>query len=286
MKVFALVQRLARDLTQTNPLAFTAEERQTVQDCINASLQKLHDYAPDHSKIVPISLSLATPTAITIGVTQGLTTFTGYSIASDDQYCTIRIEGDGVDNQLISDGTLLHPYAGPTGTASATIYHDAVALDDTYAAIASNPRYLDTNVELRQGFYPDRYNLAYRFAVGEPEAWMVESNAYSAARAIFRVDRLPLALTRFKAKALLAPPRVSFADTIVTTVDLPMRVEHVEAYLLPMVRGMLADTSLWRDALTRKRAMDKGDTAALEYNVMIPKTLSTPANSVGTPQGF
>lgn len=286
MKVFALVQRLARDLTQTNPLAFTAEERQTVQDCLNASLQKLYDYAPDHSKIVPISLSLAAPTSITIGVTQGLTTFTGYSIASDDQYCTIRIDGDGVDNQLIADGTLLHPYAGPTGTATATIYHDAIALDDTYAAIASNPRYLDTNVELRQGFFPDRYNLAYRFAVGEPEAWMVESNAYSSMRAIFRVDRLPLGLTRLKAKALLSPPRVSFTDTIDQTVDIAMRVEHVESYLLPMVRGMLAETSLWRDVLTRKRAMDKGDTAALEYNIMAPKTLSTPANTVGTPEGY
>jgi len=286
MKVFALVQRVARDLTQTNPLAFTAEERQTVQDCINASLQKLYDYAPDHSKTVPISLSLAAPTAITIGVTQGFTTFTGYSITSEDQYCTIVIDGDAVDNQVIADGTLLHPYAGPTGTATAIIYHDAIALDDTYAAIISNPRYLDTNVELGQGAYPDRYRLAYRFAVGEPESWIVEANAYSSMRAVFRVDRLPLTLTRLKAKALLAPPRVSFTDTIDQTADIAMRVEHIESYLLPMVRGLLAETSLWRDGLTRKRAMDKGDNAALEYNIMVPKTLTTSANTVGTPEGF
>jgi hypothetical protein len=286
MKVFALVQRLARDLTQTNPLALTAEERQTVQDCINAALQKLHDYAPDHSKTVPVALSLAAPTAITIGVTQGLTTFTGYSITSDDQYCTIRIDGDGVDNQVIAAGTLLHPYAGTTGTVTATIYHDAIALDETYATIVSNPRHLDTNLELGQGHYPDRHRLAYRLAVGEPESWLVEANAYGSVRAIFRVDRLPLALIRLKAKALLAPPRVSFTDTIDATVDIAMRVEHIESYLLPMIRGLLAETSLWRDVLTRKRAMDKGDNAALEYNVMVPKSLTTPSNTVGTPEGY
>lgn len=286
MKVFALVQRLARDLTQTNPLALTAEERQTVQDCINAALQKLHDYAPDHSKAIPISLSLAAPTNISIGVSEGMNTFTGYSITSDDQYCTIRIDGDGVDNQVIADGTLLYPYAGTTGTVTATIYHDAIALDETYAAIISNPRYLDTNVELGQGFIPDRYRLAYRLAIGDPESWIVEENAYSSARAVFRVDRLPTGLIRLKAKALLAPPRVSFTDTIGTTADIAMRVEHIESYLLPMIRGLLAETSLWRDVLTRKRAMDKGDNAALEYSVMVPKSLTTPANTVGTPIGY
>lgn len=286
MKVFSLVQRLARDLTQTNPLAFTAEERQTVQDCINAALQVLHNHAPDHSKNVPISLSLAAPTSITIGVTNGLTTFTGYSITSQDQYCTIRIDGDGVDNQVIAAGTLLHPYAGPTGTTTAIIYHDAIALDETYEAIVSNPRYLDTNEQLLQGDYPDRYRLAYRFAIGNPEAWTVEANAYSSMRSVFRVDRLPAALIRLKAKALLAPPRVSFVDTIETTAEIAVNVKHIESYLLPMIRGLLAETSLWRDALTRKRAMDKGDNAALEYSVMVPKTLTTPANTVGTPEGY
>ena len=285
MKVFALVQRLARDLTQTNPSNLTAEERQTVQDCINAALQTFHDHAPDHSKIVPISLSLLAPKTISIGVTTGLTDFTGYSIGMDDYYCSIRIDGDGVDNQIVGDGELLHPYAGATGTVSATIYYDAVALSNDYAAIASNPRYLDTDVELPQGLWRDRI-LFRNFVTGEPDSWVVESNAYSEFKSVFRVNRLPTRLIRLKATAILAPPRVSFTDTITATAVLPIRDEHVEGYLLPHIRGLLAETSLWRDPLTRSRAMDKGDQAQARYSEMTPKTLATPSNKVGTPYGY
>lgn len=285
MKVYALIQRLTRDLTQTNPSNLTAEERQTMQDCINAGLQTFYDHAPDHTKIVPISLSLAAPKSITLGVTEGSINFTGYAIQETEYYCTIRIDGDGIDNQIIGDGALLHPYAGTTGTVDAIIYHDAVALDGNYGAIASNPRYVDTDVELQQGVWRDR-NIFRNFIIGEPDTWIVEPNATSELKSVFRVNRLPDRLIRLKSTAILTPPRVSFTDTTTAVAVVPMREEHIEAYLMPHVRGLLAETSLWRDPLTRQRAMQKGEQAEMRYREMTPKTIATPANLVGTPFGY
>ena len=100
------------------------------------------------------------------------------------------------------------------------------------------------------------------------------------------MDRLPLSQVRLRATARLAPPRITFLDTMTAVRDLPIRYEHVESYLLPMVRGMLAETSLWRDPLTRAQAVNRSDEAGGRYELMIPKTLTTPANTVGTPCGY
>jgi hypothetical protein len=287
MKTLSFIQRLTRDLTQTNPSNLTAEERQTILDCVNASLQIMHDHAPDHSKVTTISINLAAPQAITIGVVQGSTDFTSYSATDEDMYCTIKITGDKIDNQIIGNDKLLLPYSGATGTVSATIYYDAVALPAQYSSISSNPRYADTNTELLQGAYPARDRLLYRFAVGSPECWSVEPNGqHDDYRAVFRVDRLPISAIRLKATARLAPPRITFLDTITATRDLPIRYEHVESYLLPMVRGLLAETDLWRSESLRSAAVARGNAAEVRYSTMIPQTLTTPSNSVGSPSGY
>jgi hypothetical protein len=260
MTVYSFIQRLARDLVQTNPSNFTAEERQQVIDCTNAALQRMHDLAPDHSKVTAISLYLGAPKQITIGVTQGSHQFTGYAATDSDLYCTIKIDGDEVENQIVGSGDLLQPYTGNTGTVNATIYYDAVALPAQYSDIASNPRYADSFVELMQGHFYQRNRLLHRFATGEPEHWMVEANAQQDDyRAVFRVDRLPLGQIRLKATARLAPPRIRFLDTLSANTMLPVRPEHVEGYLLPIVRGMLSETSLWKDKETRATASKRGE---------------------------
>lgn len=285
MKVFALIQRLTRDLTQTNPSNLTAEERQTLQDCINAGLQTFHDHAPDHSKIIPISIYLAAPKTVSIAVTNGSVDFSGYTITSDEYYCSIIITGDGATNQIIGNGELLYPYIGTSGTVSATIYYDAAALSSEYSEIASNPRHLDTDVELTQGILSNRYGFR-NFVIGSPDTYTLESNAYGELKSVLRVNRLPNQAIRLKSTAKMTPPRISFTDTTNANMVLPLRIEHVESYLMPYLRGLLAETSLWRDPATRQVAMKKGEQAELRYREMTPKTLSTPTNEVGTPAGF
>jgi hypothetical protein len=287
MTVFSFIQRLTRDLVQTNPANLTAEERQQVIDCANASLQRMHDLAPDHSKVTAISLYLGAPKQISIDVTNGSNAFSGYVATDADLYCTIKIDNDDIENQVIGYSELLHPYSGATGTVNATIYYDAVALPAQYSDIASNPKYADSRIELLQGQFPQRHRLLYRFAVGEPECWMVEANAQQDDfRSVFRVDRLPTRAIRLKATARLAPPRINFLDSLSANTALPIRPEHVESYLLPMVRGMLAETSLWRDVETRASASKRGEEAEIRYEIMIPKQNATPSNTVGTPIGF
>jgi hypothetical protein len=287
MTVYSFIQRVCRDLVQTNPSNLTAEERQQIVDCVNASLQRMHDLAPDHSKVTAISLTLNEPKQITIGVTQGGHAFTGYVATDTDLYCTIKIDGDDVENQIVGAGEFLQPYAGQTGTVNATIYYDAVALPNEYSSIASNPRYANNHIELLQGHFPRRSRLLQRFAIGEPEYWMMEANAQQDDfRSVFRVDRLPTSAIRLKATARIAPPRIRFLDTLAASTMIPIRPEHVESYLLPMVRGMLSETSLWKDKETRATASKRGEEVEARYEMMIPKQISTPSNTVGTPIGY
>lgn len=287
MTVFSLIQRLVRDLVQTDTSKLTAEERQTITDCVNASLQRFHDLAPDHSKVTSISLLLGAPRVVTIGVTKNSVQFTGYVATDTDMYCTIRVNGDSIDNQIVGNDTLLMPYAGETGTVQATIYGDAVALPQEYSSIASNPIYADTRQEMSQGNFSSKNRLLYQMAVGEPMRWMIEPNGqHGDFRAVFRTDTLPHRDIRLVATARMAPPRIAFIDTMTTDTLVPIRSEHIEAYLIPAIRGMLAETTLWKSADTRSIAATRGEEAMMRYELMIPKQLTTPSNLVGTPFGF
>ena len=287
MKAIALANRLKRDLDEKSLSDVSSDSRQEILDCINGALQRMHAVAPDHTKITTASLYLDAPATVTIGVTQGETAITGSTFSSDQYGRTIRVAGDSIDNQIAGTSSLLHPYAGPTGTVTATVYSDAIALPEPYSELVGDPRILETQRTLTH--HKLRFVSWQVRNVAEPRFYWVEPNAgnrASPAPAVVRFDSLPDHAYRLTVEAMLAPARVAFADMLAPGPEISIRQEHVEIYLLPIARGLLTSCELWKNPETKSAAIKAGETAEMKYANLASTTLATPANEVGTPHGF
>lgn len=290
MKLIAYSQRLLRDWNYKALAELDAPAKLELLDAINGGLQSLHAIAPAHSKITQGSLSLGAPTAVSLALTEGSAAFTGYTVTEEDMYCTVRLDGDAVDNQIIGTGLLLHPYAGATGTAAGTIYHDACLIPEIYDELLGKPRIIETRRDLEHypGTVPDFTYWSER-VVREPRFYVVEGNARNqnpVAPAVFRTDSLPDRAYRMNVRVKMSPLRVKLTDLASDSTDVPLREDHVELYLLPVSRGLMALSQHWSDKERVNKAFDAADAARDAYRALAPQYLSTPANSVGTPIGW
>ena len=83
---------------------------------------------------------LASPSSVSLDVTQNSKTFTSTDIdsgASNMMGQAIVISGDGITNRLVRSGStklLLVPYGGSTGTRDATIYYDTASMPSDFKA--------------------------------------------------------------------------------------------------------------------------------------------------------
>lgn len=295
MKTIALASRLMRDLKEKSLADLTADTRLELVDAANFAFQKLHSIAPPHSKQVIASFYVPAPRTVSLEVTEGSATITGYAFPDADLYRTIRIDGDAVDNQILGTDSLLHPYAGPTGTVSAVIYGDAILVPSTIEEIVSDLHIIDTRTKISQDFSKTIGSIDFghhqspQKRVGRPDRWWPESKAENQnppVPAIMRLNTLPDAAYRIQADATKAPLRITFLDIMDSDSEIALREEHIESYLIPIARGHLTKSSMWADSSTKAEAKDEAKTAMNEYSILAPKTLSTPANRVGTPKGF
>ena len=284
MKIIAFTKRLLRDTTTPDPALLDADARQELLDAINATVQRINSVAPTHSRITTAALELAAPSTVTLTVENGSNQFTGYLATEQDLHCTIRLDGDAVDNHLTGAGDLLFNYAGASGTVQATIYHDALTLPQTIAEITGVPMVLGEWQELRLDSARQMRAISRR-AIASPRYWWMEPNP-APAKQVFRVESLPPQLTRIEVEVLSAPLRITLLDMLSDTADLPFREDVTESYVLPMARGELAESSLWRVEATRAAAIAKGKIAFESYIFTISHHLATPENRVGTPKGY
>ena len=283
MNVPELVNRLSKDLKTESAGNLSLSSMQQVNGAINQVLQTLWDLSPVSARKIKTVVAFTAPKTISIGVTAGSTAFTGWTPSDEDMYCSINIDGDGMTNEISGSATLLLPYAGTTGTKTATVFHDSVAVPSNYQEIVFP--LLDVD---------DRYSPLLPGPVvsdkqtGEPEWAWVDDNASGVnptAPAVISLNTLPTALKRYQFLALLSPPRVTLPNMTESTAVVPMRYEHIESRLIPAVRGKLAGTDLWRNEATRQNAIKEGEQAIASYS-LVPQHNSTPDNRVGTPYGW
>lgn len=283
MKVPELVNRLMRDLKTESAGNLSLAGIQEMNGAINKALQELHDLAPVSSKKTKTVLAFTAPKTISIGVVNGSTDFTVFSPLDEDFYCTVLIDGDSTPNEIAGDGVLLLPYAGSTGTKSATLWHDSIRVPSDYQEII----FPLVDVSDRDSFLSQGPVVSDK-RTGEPEWAWVSDNASSRnpdSPMVLSVNTLPGSLYRYQLDAILAPPRITIADMTDSSAVVPMRYEHIESRLIPVIRGELATTEMWKNPETRKTAIDKGEKALAGYQ-LVPQVQSTPDNRVGTPYGF
>ena len=288
MKAIALANRLARNLDEKSFLTLTADARLEILDSINGGLQKMHALAPWESKTTGGSLFLDAPTLIMLGVTNGSTDVTSCLFTGDQLYRTIVIDGDNIDNQIDSPTSLLHPYGGVTGTVNAIIYCDAVSMPEPYDEIVGDPRMIENGYTLIHAKHRDWRML--KKPIFRPRFYHVEANARNQnppCPAVIRFDTLPDKIYRLECQFTLAPARIAFVDLLESdSTEIPLREEYIEVYLLPIARGLLTSSSLWRDKETKAKACDDSDKAESKYSALVPRTLATPRNLCRTKPGY
>jgi hypothetical protein len=87
-------------------------------------------------------------------------------------------------------------------------------------------------------------------------------------------------------EVMIAPIRVTFEDLLNPGDPLPIRTEHVENYLLPIARGLLTFSSLWRNKEEKNSTRDAAKEAEMKWSLLAPTTLATPRNRSRTRPGF
>jgi len=289
MKAIAFANRLCRHLPGRSLDETAADARQDILDAINAALQELHSFAPDHSKVTKVTMSAPAPEIVSLTVTDGSDEFTGREFISSEFYRTIRIDGDAIDNQVVGPGRLLHPYSGTSGTVSATVYGDAIPIPEPYEQMFGDPEILETGHFLTHIRPPaDRFQIQRQ--VRRPLSYHIEANARNRnpeSPAVLRLDSLPDASYRLHSSFIMAPARMTFADLLAPGADIPLRAEHVELYLLPIAISKLAQSStFWADPSTRATMIAAGKQAAADYSDRVNDHLATPRARVRTKPGF
>lgn len=130
-----------RSLDATSPTdqanAIESGDLDDIAGVMTQAFQEIDDLSPDEARQRPASAYLNAPTDVTLTATNGSTTISVLTTYAAWQLgCTIRIDGDDQDNELITQTTLARPYMGASGSGKAAkIYGDCVQLDETVGEI-------------------------------------------------------------------------------------------------------------------------------------------------------
>jgi hypothetical protein len=210
---------------------------------VNATLQKLWTMVPQWWTTPIQDALLQAPQAVTLTVTQGSKTFSGFTPSAWMIGCTIKIADDTFNNEITSATTLARPFLGTTGSKSATVYCDAVALpSDTLAVF---PPVMVLGLGELQSARTKRDLLALNNGTAAPPTtYFLErrSDASNIATHMLRVAPFPDILYALAFDAKRNVPQVTLAawNDAANTGTVPIPEEYIESIFLPFVRGAFA----------------------------------------------
>lgn len=249
---------------QTNPIR--AVDLEAVAQVMTSAFQEIADEANSEAKNQIGSAVLNAVTTSTATVTAGskvMSSFAGYS--SWMLGCTIRIDGDSQDNEILSSTALAKPYIGTTGSRSVTVYADAITLDETTGRVIP-PLLLGDNTALIEsstrsdfitqgkyrvpGFYSEKYASHPFWAIGSkpsaptPSTYFIDGYYDPTLDYIVRRIRfspMPTELQVVSWTASINPQRVATTDIdgalhVDPGVKIPCPNGWVESIFLPVAR--------------------------------------------------
>lgn len=194
--------------------------------CINGALQEMWDRAPVAVCFARLGIELRAPAAVALQVAResnAISAFPNYVSWMDG--CTIRIDGDPCDNELVDGRTLLRPYMGPaleSGAAvGATVYADCacpgpevIGIVDPIGTCGSvHLPALLTRATSRAEF--ESWWGAARKCTGLPEVCFVETRYFPARSRLgirLRVHPMPTEAMLLTYGARLNAPAITAAD--------------------------------------------------------------------------
>jgi len=235
---------------------------------MNGALQEMFGKASPWVRYDETGQLLRAPTVVTITVTNGSTS--GVITSGWEGWmagCSIVINGSALDNAIRNDSsnvTLKFPHDGPSGSTSATVYHDSVtpAIDlmEVCEPVKANGRELAV---LTSGDYPSprRSDSDFGFhrhvveleptprvasRIGQPLAYAVETwckDATTGPKPRIKIQPAPDAAGFLEFRAMLPPPVVITSLTATTTLPIPF--DYVQSIFIPFAAHRLMGSAFF-----------------------------------------
>ena len=202
---------------------------------------------------------------------------------------TLQISGDGRWNRLMSAGTLLHPYAGASGTAMMTLYHDCAPLGSDTISVCSHVKILrsSSEIDLPNWEIPTWWLWeGNNHRTGSPDRYQIEPlnpGCNSTPFFVLRVWPMPAADVTL-AYRIARHFSLSLAD-LQTARALPVPEDVASGILLPIALDRAAGQALLTKDTDFKRVAE--DSAAAVARIS-PRTMAptTDVQWMGTCYGF
>lgn len=238
-----------------------------VLEAMNGALQECFGESSPWVRWEERGAILKSPKEVTIAVTNGSKTATITGWESWMAGCSIVIAGHDLDNQIRNNSAsakLKYPYDGTTGTVSAMVYQDCIALDTDVLAVYGPLRGNRFTIHPRaEGAYSNRNIHDYGVhldilqvdpvvprvasAAGQPVTYMVETWSDSdTASPVIRLRLFPANQTvgAIDYRCMLKPPVLS---SLSSTNTLPIPFGFVQSIFMPIARKRLMASPFWRD---------------------------------------
>lgn len=237
---------------------------------MNGALQELFGNASPWVRFDDRGALIENPTPVTLAVTRGSSAATVTGWADWMAGCSIIISGSAIDNRIRNDAAnavLKYPCDVPSGSVSATVYHDCITLPaDVMEAVkpvrfnriplspivsSDAPLFTGEASEEDYGFHrrttPAVMPARLVDVIGSPLGYAIETwskDAESSPRTRMFLKPAPATGGHLDYKAMLAPP-VVISDLAATTV-LPIPLQWVQSLFFPIARQRLSGCPFYR----------------------------------------
>lgn len=291
-----LAQRLGRHLDVPDASNLDGDAALDVLSAINAGIQAYYREAPAMYRRTTVSHTLRAPETVSLDLTQYSNAVEDGSFTDAMRGCSVRIPGVAADNEVTSGSTLLDDWLGATGTVTATVWFDAVPIEDVIERVCGDVRLLSPTGQyaccLRRNpallLFGGSGERTWCRESGQPTDYALDPVGGSQGgepATLLRVHPMPAAACTVRFEAQLGPKLVTFGQ-LQSPAKIPVPEERVDDILLPLCEAELTVSPLWRDASKARLFLDRRDEVLGRRLPMMPSDYGTPHNRVGTPCGF
>lgn len=301
--VEALQQSIAntrvRDLSNVS-----VDDAQCLITALNFALQEFFDLAPDRYKRTTLTSTLEAPASMSVVIANGATVTTGNPFTAAQRGSTITLSGDSMQNEIVATNALLRPYLGSAGTASGTVYGDAVQFTNfRVERVIGHPRVWsledDYQTTLRQvdgegvNDGPQNTFLTWWHTqhtnTGTPNWYKLEYVGGSEQTASDSVMLLRVAPKPTQQMGIEMEVDIRSAAYAITAVTSPQNIPVDRSYashLLPLIKEHLISTPLWTALPQATRKVEQQAATARQRIEELPTSLVRPINRIRTPNGW
>lgn len=266
----ALAQRVIRHTRVSDLASCEVNDAIDITRAINSALEEWFSLAPHSYRRTTASHTFTAPRVVSISVTGDDTSVSGNPFTTLERGCSIIIDGDDVRNEIVDTNALLHTYSGTTGTVSATIYHDCVAMTNfRIERLTAAPYCLETKRELKPRPQMDT-DWIRNGSVGDPQYFNVEyiGNAEQVSNdGVFQVRVSPMPGQSYRIKMPMEFRPISYGIDCLSpagNAEIPVPDALAFSTLMPMVEAELIASPCWRlstPPTTTGRISDAADRA-------------------------